>query len=78
MLRQSFFLCRDRVFPRGSIFPIVIEYLCRDRVGQGLDFSCLNRVFLCRDRAFPRVGFVVGTEVFKSRQSWPGREVFLS
>ena len=57
---------------------VATQHLCRDRVRQGLDFSCRDRVFLCHDKVFPRVGFSVATEVFQSRQSWPGREVFLS
>ena len=57
---------------------VTTHHLCRDRVRQGLDFSCRDRVFLCHDKVFPRVGFSIVTEVFQSRQSWPGREVFLS
>ena len=40
-----------------------LEALCRDKVGQGLDFSYHDRVFLCRDRVFLRVGFSVPTEL---------------
>ena len=45
--------------------------LCRDKVGQGQEFICRDRVFLCRDRVFmcrdrvwPWVGFFCPDRIF--------------
>ena len=47
---------------RQSIFMSQKIFLCCDRVGQGEENLCRNKVFLCRDRVWPWMGFFVAME----------------
>ena len=63
VLRQGI-LCRDIVWPRPKGLVLRHNILGLDRVGQGQEFLCCDRVFRCRDRVWPWAGFLCLDRIF--------------
>ena len=80
MSRQEFLVSRkdfmelghNREWPRPRGLGLRHNILCRDRVGQGSEFLCRDKVFLCNDRVWPRPGISYRDRAFYvTTESWP-------